>query len=196
VANLGARRLPVLSAGQGADTRHRSAIYAWVADRFCRGQGRPAALSAVPQQIRLPRAPLDSPGSGVRAGICVRVLKFWIHPAFPVLFRGTHHGPHLGELSGVRRVRLAATLIVGVFRHRAAVTQGQILLQKLDSMPSTVPGGQEQPFGRPAEPLVNQLFQPVQNLTCSVLGRRKTIANVAYSRHTCTAVGTSGDLMS
>src|SRR5271169_3865932 len=26
------------------------------------------------------------PGSGVRAGICVRDLKFWIHPAFPVLF--------------------------------------------------------------------------------------------------------------
>jgi len=26
------------------------------------------------------------PGSGARVGICVRDLKFWIHPAFPVLF--------------------------------------------------------------------------------------------------------------
>ena len=51
---------------------------------------------------------LTRPGSGVRAGICVRVLKFRIHPAFAVLFLGTHHGPHLGELSGVRRFRLAA----------------------------------------------------------------------------------------
>ena len=25
-------------------------------------------------------------GSGARAGIWVRVLEFWIHPAFPVLF--------------------------------------------------------------------------------------------------------------
>jgi hypothetical protein len=53
-------------------------------------------------------------------------------PAFEVLFRRAHHRPHLGELSGIRRVRLAATLVAGVFRRAPAVTYGQILLRKLD----------------------------------------------------------------
>ena len=68
-------------------------------------------------------------GSGVRAGICVRHLKFWVHPAFPALFRCAHHGPHHGELIGGRQVRLAATLVAGVSRRRHPVTHGQILLQ-------------------------------------------------------------------
>ena len=44
---------------------------------FCRSSpaGQPASRPIPPD-----------PGSGVRAGICVRDLKFWIHPAFPVLF--------------------------------------------------------------------------------------------------------------
>jgi hypothetical protein len=36
-------------------------------------------------------------------------------------------------------MRLAATLVVGVFRLRHAVAHGQILLYTLDLMPSTVP---------------------------------------------------------
>jgi len=58
--------------------------------------------------------------------------------------------------------------------------------------PATVDGGQERSFDRPAEPLVNQLFQSVQTWACSVLGRRKTITSVAYSRLACVAVRTSG----
>jgi hypothetical protein len=67
-------------------------------------------------------------GSGIRVGI--HVLKFCINPAFPVPFLRAHHGPHLVELIGVGRVRLAATMVVGVSRRRYAVTHGQILLHK------------------------------------------------------------------
>ena len=67
-------------------------------------------------------------GSGIRAGIYV--LKLRIHPAFPVLFLRAHHGPHLGELIGIRHVRRAARLVVGVSRRRYAVSHAQILLQR------------------------------------------------------------------
>src|SRR5260370_22114645 len=73
------------------------------------------------------------PGSGARAGICLRVLQLWIHPAFPVLFRRAHYGPHLGELRGVRHVRPAAALAAGLFRRRTVLTHGQVLLRQTRS---------------------------------------------------------------
>src|SRR4051794_14193082 len=62
-----------------------------------------------------------TPGSGVGGGLRVGVLEFRIHPAFPVLFRCAHHGPHRGELGGVAHARLAAGLDAVVLLRRHVV---------------------------------------------------------------------------
>ena len=70
--------------------------------------------------------------SGTRSGVGFRVsgfgspvLEFGIHPAFPVLFRGTHDGSHLGERTGVRQVGLDGTLVAGVGWVRHLVSHAQ-----------------------------------------------------------------------
>jgi hypothetical protein len=102
----------------GDQGRVRSAGAAGGRTAGCAGEGRPGPGDTASRLT----------GSGVRVGIYV--LKFRIHPAFPVRFLRAHHGPHLGELIGIRHVRLAARLVAGVSRRRYAVSHGQILLQK------------------------------------------------------------------
>jgi hypothetical protein len=65
-------------------------VAAWRWHERAVGTSAPRASGPQVAPVRVP-GPGDTgqppdPGSGVRVGICVRDLKFWIHPAFPVLF--------------------------------------------------------------------------------------------------------------
>jgi hypothetical protein len=103
-----------------------------------RGQGRSAALSAEPlTDERFLRAPLEL-GSGVRAGICVCVLEFWIHPPSRRFSEARMTARILANSAVSDMSGSLLPPAADVFRRRTVVIHGQVLLQKLDRVPGMV----------------------------------------------------------